>query len=157
MSTSRRRIAVVMGLAATVAVSALIVAVAPSRATFRGPERSDRLLTTDGGAQAALHDSPDGRRSLRSRGCRGTRAVPPLLQRLHGSPGRRSFETAHEVSRRSHPCIRRLVVAEWKQILFRTDASGRSTLSVMNADGSGVGRLTRAAPEPRSPSWGTQR
>jgi hypothetical protein len=37
MSTSRRRIAVAMGLAATVAVSALIVAVAPSRATFRGP------------------------------------------------------------------------------------------------------------------------
>jgi len=34
---SKRRIAFVIGLAATVAVSALIVAVAPSRATFRGP------------------------------------------------------------------------------------------------------------------------
>jgi TolB protein len=44
-----------------------------------------------------------------------------------------------------------------KQILSRTDASGRSTLSVMNADGSGVRQLTSAAADPRSPSWGTHR
>jgi DNA-binding NarL/FixJ family response regulator len=41
-----------------------------------------------------------------------------------------------------------------RPILSRTDASGQSTLLVMNADGSGVQHLTRAAADPRPRSWG---
>jgi hypothetical protein len=91
MPTSKRRIAVATALAATIAVSALIVAVAPSRATFRGPNGLIVFSQQAGEHRQLFTIRPDGRALTQITRLRGGREQSRLVTgRREDHPRRRS-------------------------------------------------------------------